>query len=129
MKKLFVLLLLLLFSPCLSWADSYWGEFMVWGTDCYYSEANADTDNDDMDDHWENIHFGNLSHNGSEHSDADGLSDLDEYNYGTDPNLADTDGDGWSDSEEITMGTDPLDSDDPSNSNIIPILDLLLLDQ
>ena len=42
-------------------------------------------------------------------SDADGLTDYDEYhNYTTDPSLADSDGDGMSDGEEVTVtGSDP----------------------
>jgi hypothetical protein len=48
-------------------------------------------------------------------SDGDGLSDFAEVGFepgsatGTDPNLSDTDGDGVGDGDEITNGTDPLD--------------------
>lgn len=42
-------------------------------------------------------------------SDNDGLSDLEEANYGTDPNSVDTDGDGVSDAQEIQDGTNPTD--------------------
>lgn len=45
-------------------------------------------------------------------SDKDGLLDLDESDYGTDPALADTDGDNYIDGDEISQGTDPLNSDD-----------------
>lgn len=42
-------------------------------------------------------------------SDGDGLSDGDEVNvYGTDPNNADSDGDGYWDGEEVESHTDPL---------------------
>lgn len=41
-------------------------------------------------------------------SDSDGLTNLEEINLGTNPNLADTDGDGVSDFDENTNGTDPL---------------------
>ena len=41
-------------------------------------------------------------------SDKDGIADLDEALYGTDPLKADTDDDGLSDFEEILLGTDPL---------------------
>lgn len=44
--------------------------------------------------------------------DNDGLSDVDESGYGTDPLLADTDTDGLIDGEEVnTYSTDPLASD------------------
>jgi hypothetical protein len=41
-----------------------------------------------------------------EDQDMDGLSALDEYNAGTDPNVADTDGDTISDGEEVAEGDD-----------------------
>ncbi len=40
--------------------------------------------------------------------DNDGLSNLDEYRYGTNPRSADTDSDGYTDLTEINAGTDPL---------------------
>lgn len=42
-------------------------------------------------------------------SDGDGVSDIDEATYGTDPNNPDTDGDGLGDGVEILAGTDPRD--------------------
>src|SRR6266436_1106819 len=41
-------------------------------------------------------------------SDGDGLTNLQEYQHGTDPHKADTDGDGLSDGMEVALGTDPL---------------------
>jgi hypothetical protein len=41
-------------------------------------------------------------------ADSDGLSNLQEYTLGTNPNLEDTDGDGLSDKEEVDQGLDPL---------------------
>lgn len=43
-------------------------------------------------------------------SDGDGLSDGDEVEAGTDPVLVDTDGDGLSDGDEVAAGTDPFDA-------------------
>ena len=43
--------------------------------------------------------------------DGDGLSNLEEQTYGTDPLVADTDKDGLSDFDEIVMGTDPCAAD------------------
>jgi len=45
-------------------------------------------------------------------SDADGLSDADEWRSGTDPDNPDSDGDGHSDGSEFDVGTDPLNADD-----------------
>lgn len=46
-------------------------------------------------------------------TDGDGLTDLQEEKYGTDPGNPDTDGDGFSDFEELClMGTDPLTAND-----------------
>jgi len=44
-------------------------------------------------------------------SDGDGLTNLQEYQHGTDPHKADTDGDGLSDGMEVALGTDPLNPD------------------
>ncbi|MCK9343271.1 MAG: DUF2341 domain-containing protein, partial [Massilibacteroides sp.] len=43
--------------------------------------------------------------------DGDGLSNLDEQTYGTDPLSADTDKDGLADAAEIAMGTNPCAAD------------------
>jgi len=42
-------------------------------------------------------------------TDGDGLPDVIEFVYGTNPNNPDTDGDGISDGAEVAQGTDPLD--------------------
>lgn len=43
--------------------------------------------------------------------DADGLTNLQEFNLGTNPSKADTDGDGVNDANEVEAGTDPLTSE------------------
>ena len=45
-------------------------------------------------------------------SDSDGISDGEEVELGTNPLAFDTDGDGYSDGEELLEGTSPLDADD-----------------
>ena len=60
--------------------------------------------------------------------DHDGLSDVDEARYGSDPDNPDTDGDGYKDGEEIRNNTDPLKKDQPlRKGRIAPVLQLLLL--
>lgn len=44
-------------------------------------------------------------------TDGDGLTNLQEYQRGTNPRLADTDGDGLSDGAEVALGTNPLATD------------------
>jgi len=103
-----------------------------------------DSDEDGMYDKWEIDYFGNLSHDGTADGDNDDLTDLQEYQNGTDPANPDTDGDnlpdgweienglspadatgdnggdgdydsdGWSNYEEYTIGTDPDDDTSPT---------------
>ena len=62
-----------------------------------------------------------------EDPDEDGLTNYEEWKYGTDLFNADTDGDGWSDKEEIDAGTDPLDPDSHPSSGWITFFIILLL--
>jgi hypothetical protein len=74
-----------------------------------YSEL--DPDGDGMPDIWEVANFGNIARDGTLDYDNDGLSDLKEYENGTDPANADTDGDIIPDGWEIEYGLDPLVDD------------------
>ena len=69
-----------------------------------------DSDHDGMDNLWE-VHSGldPLVNNGSADPDEDGLSNLDEYLWGTSPVSADSDNDGVNDNDEINNGGDPRD--------------------
>lgn len=75
-----------------------------------------DTDNDGLLDWWERRYFSSLAAAGAFHdSDGDGLSNLQEYELGSNPVLIDTDDDGFND------GVDPnlliSDPNDPHLSN------------
>lgn len=50
--------------------------------------------------------------------DEDGLTNLEEFELGTDPNDPDTDGDGLNDGYEVELGTDPLDPNDPDKTQV-----------
>lgn len=99
------------------------------------SDTNPDTDTDDLDDQFETYDgwivqvVGRGSYQGYSScarmdSDLDELTDMEEYQLGTDAKLQDTDGDGLSDYEEVngfvvnlrfggvvTRTTDPLNPD------------------
>ena len=51
-------------------------------------DLTADSDGDGLPDAWELAHFGNLTRNGAGDEDHDGVSNLDEFRNGTDPNNA-----------------------------------------
>jgi len=54
-----------------------------------------------------------------EDTDGDGLTRLQEYQYGTDDNKPDSDGDGYSDGDEVASNSDPSDAGDlPTRLNI-----------
>jgi len=70
-----------------------------------------DSDNDGLPDDYEDQNGldKNDLNDAQGDLDGDGLTNLEEFQAGTDPNNPDTDGDGVSDGEEINAGTDPLD--------------------
>jgi hypothetical protein len=76
----------------------------------------VDSDGDGLPDEWEIAHFGNLDQTGAGDPDKDGLTNLQELQYGTNPSLRDTDGDGAWDGLEVQRATSPL------NSNSHPVV-------
>ncbi|MCP4251313.1 MAG: hypothetical protein GY778_30120 [bacterium] len=90
----------------------YQDEFLLAHRSNWYATDVGDTDGDGLPDTWENQHFGDLTHNGSQDEEPDGLTNLEEFNNGTDPLNPDTDGDGLSDGDEVHIhGTDPTNTD------------------
>jgi hypothetical protein len=75
----------------------------------------ADSDGDGLPDWWESEYFGGLTNANAEiDTDDDGLTNNQEYAFGTSPTVADTgdaDGDGLVDAVERSIGTDPHNSD------------------
>ncbi len=77
-------------------------------------EAGYDSDSDGMPDGWE-IRYGlnpTADWDVNWDLDNDGLTNLQEYNTGTNPNDSDTDNDGMPDGWENTYGLDPTDASD-----------------
>ena len=79
----------------------------------------VDTDEDGMPDAWEKEYgFDPNIDDSSADADNDGLSNLDEYIFSTDPRKTDTDGDGYSDLDEYRAETDPTN---PDSYPIVPL--------
>jgi hypothetical protein len=74
-------------------------------------QSAVSADGDPLPDWWELEYFGNLSKaaNGDDDTGGpDGLTNLQEYERGTNPAVADTDGDGFHDGTEVNNGQNPL---------------------
>ena len=71
------------------------------------SDEFLDDDDDGLPDWWEIAHYADPAAD----PDLDGLSNLGEYENGTDPSVPDTDGDGRDDGEEVATETNPLNVD------------------
>ena len=88
-----------------------WG---IFADDFNYVVAHdlGDLDTDGLPDAWEIAHFGNITTmDGAGDFDEDRLTNMEEFNRGTDPTLWDTDGDGLADFQEVHLGTNPLLAD------------------
>jgi len=84
----------------------------------YYNSdpLNSDTDNDGMPDGYEAYYYFDLNFDeGGYDYDGDGLTNLGEYNAGTEPYYSDTDGDGMKDGFEVTYLLDPLLASDATS--------------
>ncbi|MEI7733767.1 MAG: LamG-like jellyroll fold domain-containing protein, partial [Verrucomicrobiota bacterium] len=78
--------------------------------DLLVGKGNADANSNGLPDAWEWKYFGNFNQTADGDYDGDGISNLAEYQNGTDPTNPDTDYDGVNDGQELADGTDPLDA-------------------
>lgn len=78
-----------------------------------FDPYSIDSDGNGLPDWWEQKYFGQRTGtNPAADPDGDGLTNLQEYQRGTNPLLADTDGDGINDGDESNIyNTDPHNSD------------------
>ncbi len=85
-------------------------------------EVIADYDRDGLPNDYEREHgFDPLYfEDAAGDADGDGLSNLGEYQQGTDPRNPDTDGDGWTDGAEVEEQTSPLHASD--SPGLTPVL-------
>ncbi len=89
----------------------------------------SDTDADGMSDAWESTHSFNINSpaDALDDEDQDSLSNLEEFQNGTDPYLADSDNDGFSDSEEVSYGSDPRTDESHSEPEVtVPAISLIM---
>ena len=91
------------------WEVYYGMDFMNPGEGL--GDSGVDTDEDTLPDDWE-VYYG-FSHldpsDAGLDADGDGLSNAQEYTYGTDPRDSDSDNDGYTDGFEVSSGSNPLD--------------------
>jgi len=85
-----------------------------------FTLAGEDSDGDGIPDNWEYFYFGTIGIDPNADPDGDGLTNLQEYQAGTNPRNPDTDGDGINDGIEVAAGTNPLD---PNSTPTLPISD------
>lgn len=78
--------------------------------------SSTDADGDGMPDSWELANGLNLNDplDAALDPDSDGLTNLQEYQHGTNPRVADTDGDGFLDGFEVANGFNPLVAENPA---------------
>ncbi|MBI4232582.1 S-layer homology domain-containing protein, partial [Candidatus Peregrinibacteria bacterium] len=84
-----------------------------------YDCSNVDNDKDKLPDNFEinnNLNT-NLAADANQDPDKDGLKNIEEFVYGTDPHNADTDSGGEKDGAEVKNYTNPLNKDDDKNSD------------
>ena len=106
-KKIILSIVFVLFAMTLAAAQQDSDNDGIPDTEDLYP---LDYDNDGMPTYWEQSNGLRVDVNDAQNDpDNDGLVNIDEFLYGTDPKSSDTDGDGITDGEELRIGSDPTD--------------------
>jgi len=92
-------------------------------------KCDDDSDNDGMTDVWEEQYELNIynADDAGLDNDEDTLTNLKEFELGTNPLLTDTDGDGHSDAKEVARGTNPSDAQSKPRANRLIVLAVWML--
>ncbi|MFX0062404.1 MAG: glycoside hydrolase family 47 protein [Candidatus Hermodarchaeota archaeon] len=82
----------------------------------------SDSDKDGLPDSWEVLYELDPLYYGDAYwdNDLDGLTNLEEFEYGCNPSNSDTDGDGFLDGQEIIYGFNPLNPDSDGDTILDP---------
>lgn len=107
-----------------NYIDQYYGSYLN-NEEVFYNRllnGLGDIDSDGMPDEWERLNGLDALHDdAADDLDNDGLSNIDEYTAGTNPNNKDSDGDIMQDGWEVQYGFNPLVNDaanDPDNDGL-----------
>lgn len=106
-----------------------WGDYSAWQSDiAFLPGVVVDEDADQLPLWWEQAYSldPTSAADATTDPDGDGLNNLEEYEFRSNPTLADSDSDGASDALEFAAGSNPQDSDsdDDGLSDGIEIVDL-----
>ena len=82
-------------------------------------DSSVDSDGNGLADAWEWKHFGSLGNLPGADPDGDGLVNIDEQVYDTNPLDDDTDRDGMTDGNEVAAGFSPTEYDPPPILNLV----------
>ncbi|MFX1254453.1 MAG: hypothetical protein ACFFCZ_22765 [Promethearchaeota archaeon] len=89
---------------------------------CFTNPLSTDTDKDGLPDSWELTYKLDPLYYGDAYwdNDLDGLTNLEEFQYGCNPSNSDSDGDGLTDGQEIIYGFNPLNPDSDGDNILDP---------
>ena len=85
---------------------------------CVIRQSLNDDDTDGLFDQWERQYFDDLTQTAQSDPEGDGLTNIQEWNLGTNPASTDSDNDGMPDGWEVSYGLDPLADDSSGDEDL-----------